>query len=347
MRPIGLLIATFLAAMSALLPPPANCQSPSGAGAVDPTLVVEPIPSLLIASGSLRSLAVAGDGRLFVLDADNDRVVVFDTSGALLTTFGRSGRGPGEFSRPSALALGDSLLVVGDRNSRFTIFGLDGSYRNSFVIPRIRFMNSDLVVVGDSLVAVGGFVEGAGKAINGRLLHLVTIDGLRVGDAVPLSQSALDANSFTVSGASVALQHDSLWVIQPTEYTLSRVGLDGSETTRTLSLRPEYYRPPVRKEPPVSRTAEWTQWLRGFDHPQKVFALNDSMVVVSVVLMAQIPSRYSIDFINTRSGEIVYSFIDDERVCGVDTTNNTLFFEGEYVPDEQMMEVRRYRVVYR
>lgn len=40
---------------------------------------------------------VGPDGRIYVLDAGNSRIVVFDETGAYITRRGRRGSGPGEF----------------------------------------------------------------------------------------------------------------------------------------------------------------------------------------------------------------------------------------------------------
>jgi len=81
-------------------------------------------------------------GRIYVLDAGNHRVQVFDPAGELLLTFGVEGQGPGELSRPQGLAiLGDNILVSDGQNSRVSEFTRDGAHVadhaiSSRVIPR-------------------------------------------------------------------------------------------------------------------------------------------------------------------------------------------------------------------
>lgn len=50
-------------------------------------------------------LAVAKDGRLYVVDALNFRYQVFDADGKLLATYGKVGQEPGAFARPKAVTL--------------------------------------------------------------------------------------------------------------------------------------------------------------------------------------------------------------------------------------------------
>lgn len=77
------------------------------------------------------SVAVAGNGDVYVADGyAAARVHRFDAKGRLLTTWGRLGRGPGEFSTPHGIwVLDDGDVVVGDReNNRVQIFDPAGRY---------------------------------------------------------------------------------------------------------------------------------------------------------------------------------------------------------------------------
>ena len=61
---------------------------------------------------------------VFVTDANNNRVQVFDGRGALLGTFGESGDGQGKFDTPAGIAVaGDGNVFVADSgNSRIQVF---------------------------------------------------------------------------------------------------------------------------------------------------------------------------------------------------------------------------------
>ena len=72
-----------------------------------------------------------GTGHLFATDGyRNSRVHKFDADGAHITSWGRSGTGPGEFSLPHSICmLGDDRVVVCDReNFRIQVFTPDGEY---------------------------------------------------------------------------------------------------------------------------------------------------------------------------------------------------------------------------
>jgi len=74
--------------------------------------------------GRIGSLAVDSDRNVYVFDAQALHVRVFDADGTYITTVGREGEGPGEFSRAEAIAvLGDDRLLVRDPgNMRVQVF---------------------------------------------------------------------------------------------------------------------------------------------------------------------------------------------------------------------------------
>lgn len=80
---------------------------------------------------SLWSQAVDVDaaGNLYVLDAPNHRVVVFDSAGAFVRTFGGEGGGPGEMQRPWNLSVtGDGTVSVYDFAKRGLVrFAAEGA----------------------------------------------------------------------------------------------------------------------------------------------------------------------------------------------------------------------------
>ena len=78
--------------------------------------------------GVVSDMWLADDGRLWIADRINHRVVALDADGRELLSMGREGNGPGELRNAEALAVSDSGVVVLDfDNNRLQRFGLDGS----------------------------------------------------------------------------------------------------------------------------------------------------------------------------------------------------------------------------
>lgn len=72
--------------------------------------------------------------RIYVVDTDRHRLVVFSTSGRLLSTIGKRGSGPGEFNYPLDVALdgAGNLYVLDSMNARVEVLDPQGHFLRSF-----------------------------------------------------------------------------------------------------------------------------------------------------------------------------------------------------------------------
>jgi hypothetical protein len=73
------------------------------------------------------TLTVAEDGRLYVFDAKNDQNYILGKNGALITSFGKRGEGPGELTGQERTHLIDGKLAVTDRRG-IHYFSREGEY---------------------------------------------------------------------------------------------------------------------------------------------------------------------------------------------------------------------------
>jgi hypothetical protein len=80
--------------------------------------------------GVLSGLEVDGEGRIYVSDAFNDEIRVFEPDGAFSHAFGKRGGGPSEMERPYGVLLDHQgrLWVRDLRNMRFSLFEKDGTF---------------------------------------------------------------------------------------------------------------------------------------------------------------------------------------------------------------------------
>lgn len=115
--------------------------------------------------GRITDVAVAADGRIYVLDGQALNVRIFAPDGAHLRTFGRSGGGPGELKQPGGMVfLADGRLLVRDPgNTRMNIYSADGEALTTWPIPggfftsapvftdRAGRVYSDVIVERDSV----------------------------------------------------------------------------------------------------------------------------------------------------------------------------------------------------
>ncbi len=95
--------------------------------------------------GDVRSIEVAPDGRIFVLDGQSLEIRVFSPDGTFVETWGRDGEGPGELGRPDGglTMLSDGRLVVRDPgNARLQVFDAGGEHDASWPVISGGFSTS-------------------------------------------------------------------------------------------------------------------------------------------------------------------------------------------------------------
>lgn len=83
------------------------------------------------------SIGVDSLGNLYVLDAGNFRISVFDPTGRHLRSFGRQGEGPGELGFPSDMAVtpGGEVAVYDFARRALVHFDADGEFTRTFALP--------------------------------------------------------------------------------------------------------------------------------------------------------------------------------------------------------------------
>ena len=102
---------------------------------------IEPAPMLRIGAGTPDAegfAAVVGatrlpNGGVLVGDRGDHSLLVFDAKGALVSKFGRKGKGPGEIGYMMYMfRCGDSIATVDISPTRVSVFSLDGKFARSF-----------------------------------------------------------------------------------------------------------------------------------------------------------------------------------------------------------------------
>lgn len=75
-------------------------------------------------------VAVAGDGKIYVVDGVNSKVRVFSPNGRALASFGSAGAGPGEFKNPLGIDIDRSgrIYIADAGNHRVQIFDPGGNF---------------------------------------------------------------------------------------------------------------------------------------------------------------------------------------------------------------------------
>lgn len=120
-------------------------------------------------------IAVA-DGEVFVADARNGRIQVFDLDGNFQRQFGQAGDGAGELGRPMNLTVHAGELYVPEYfNDRIQVFGLDGASKRIVQVSGAE--HAGLNAPGGVAVADSGDLFVA-DFYNHRVLHLAADGGV-------------------------------------------------------------------------------------------------------------------------------------------------------------------------
>ena len=88
-----------------------------------------------VTNGQPIDLTVGPDGRIYVADTHQHRILVYDQDGTLVRQWGREGRAPGEFIYPVGIAFSpDGELFVSEYgdNDRIQVFTPEGGFLRQF-----------------------------------------------------------------------------------------------------------------------------------------------------------------------------------------------------------------------
>jgi hypothetical protein len=79
---------------------------------------------------SARSLAVDDRENIYILDAKDSAIIVFDRTGTFIRKFGQKGQGPGDLDRPSQIAIDQSknALMILNGSLGLSFFAYDGTF---------------------------------------------------------------------------------------------------------------------------------------------------------------------------------------------------------------------------
>jgi len=113
------------------------------------------------------SVAFDGTGNLYILDADNGRVVKVGLDGRFVAEMGRKGEGPGEFQMPMGMAVTrEGEVAVFDVGRRgFTLFNPDGSFDRTVPLGTDPASLSSFPTGSILPLPQGGVVSGGGGGV--------------------------------------------------------------------------------------------------------------------------------------------------------------------------------------
>ena len=272
---------------------------------------------------------VVTEHRIYALDSKAKQVMVYTAKGELLHVFGREGRGPGEFIRPVSLAVHKNYIVVSERSSLTSVFDTTGAFLHSFRAMGVIHMNSNMNILNDSLLLLGGHRQAA-DLYGGTLAHIYTIDGVRKHDFLPISEKGRQYNTTLVVGAHCDHDADqSIWCTQPMDYTIRKYDYTG-DLIGSITATPAYYQPLREQQPQDLRSKAFGEWMQAWDKTMGLYSINDSLLV-SEVLSGKGGTK--IDFIHKRNGHVLATHDVEGRLIYVDKDHQRLVFKRPATED--------------
>lgn len=231
-------------------------------------------PALL---GEIQGVAVDSAGTVYVLDGENHRLVAFNPDGTVDWSAGRWGEGPGEFSRPDGIVVGENgrLFVANDSGRQIDVWTTEGTF-----VERHAFPKKDLGFL-DPIGYTTGFlvVSESGMGSEPQRIHTVNPDTWEVVHSFPLSVELKLPENLSVS-KSARTVGDRIFVSALGRYAVYEYSLDGTLERRIsrridVILKPgvfdggvriySHLYAPVRL--PTGHFLTWASWPTNVDDP--------------------------------------------------------------------------------
>lgn len=227
--------------------------------------------------GVIQDVEAHAPGRFAVLDARYHEVRIFDSAGAFVESFGREGRGPGEFVAPQALeSLGVDRFVVADRNAQVKVVErTDGTMQQRLTIP-LQFTPEDLCVFGENMVVQGPGPEGT--------LHLYSAQGQHVRSVGEAYRSTNSLVRNQLSDGRAACATDAGIIVSMLRYLPYVRGYGADGTLRWTSRLADFHTIGIEEgrepdgRPYVTLDADEGE----YDQVEGLHAFADGMVIVQI-----------------------------------------------------------------
>jgi len=98
-----------------------------------------------IATDYSRFIDFDKNNNMYVLDASENTIMIYDSTGKLVNTIGRTGQGPNEFERSNALIINDKKIYVFEFKTDYKVLNLKGEYIKKQYIPMLNKLKTDII----------------------------------------------------------------------------------------------------------------------------------------------------------------------------------------------------------
>ena len=198
--------------------------------------------------GAVMDAAFGPERSVYVADAGLKRVVVFDSVGTFLRSFGRSGQGPGEFVAPSSITLsGDTVFVYDSRQGRISALSSSGDFYRFVSPPSVWAQRLRSTRRNTLLLTI---------AADEHVVAEITTTGEKIRDHVPRPaiEATMSPEDVPEPGRVCVAGGDFVYA-NPWRYELVRIDLATGVERWTRQYPSDVLRPVLRDEDGASRAA--------------------------------------------------------------------------------------------
>ena len=126
--------------------------------------------------GAPQEIAIGPDGRIYVLDTQDQRIKIFDRDGGFLKAFGGRGGGPGELTFGWRLGIWDGTLGVAEgQMAQLHLFDLEGRFLDRLNLPT-RGINGIAPFAEDTYLLNHSYRDGNAREIHDYVVWMERVD---------------------------------------------------------------------------------------------------------------------------------------------------------------------------
>lgn len=283
----------------------------------------------------LNRFRVARDGSILVCDFERKVVLRFDSQGKNKTTIGTNDNAPGGYVFPTdVVETKDSSIAIPDfQGYRVNLFGMDGTFRSSFIFSPQSFSAQQLIVndQNDSFYLFGNRwqYDGDGNRIGADLIHKYTASGDYLGSFLDFPErfKALDLynNSFTLSD----IADGTVYTMLPFDYSIYQLSSDDKLSVFLKGGTKDYREPQTKLD---SQKAPRSESYQVFQE----WALTHTPLVALVVSGDKLfveyqtfnPLRYTIDIWSRSTRKLTGTFRTNRLLLGRGEGNSLYFLNN-------------------